>query len=102
VNTSERGQALAEAEASLVPRITLLVTTGCHFCDDAREELTTRALRGDVELTVVSAQSEEGRLLQASHRPSMFPLVLIDGEPFSVGRLPRRKLAHTLESLRGR
>jgi glutaredoxin len=82
----------------LVPAVTLLVTTGCHYCEDARGELTARADRGDLRLTVVSVDSEQGRELQATHRPSMFPLVLVDGKPFSVGRLPRRKLDRALAS----
>jgi glutaredoxin len=82
----------------LAPTVTLLVTTGCHYCEDARGELTARADRGDLKLTVVSVDTEQGRALQTTHRPSMFPLVLVDGKPFSVGRLPRRKLDRALAS----
>lgn len=78
------------------PSVTLLVTTGCQYCEDARAELTARADRGELELDIVSVESVYGRALQATHRPAMFPLVLIDGERFSVGRLPRRKLDRTL------
>ncbi|MHB1009822.1 MAG: glutaredoxin family protein [Propionibacteriaceae bacterium] len=83
---------------TLAPTITLLVTTGCHLCEDARSELTARADGGQVELSIVSVDSEQGRELQSTHRPSMFPLVLVDGKPFSVGRLPRRKLDRALAS----
>jgi glutaredoxin len=102
VNTSQYGQAGAEVDERLAPTVTLLVTTGCHFCEDARDELTTRADRGDLKLNVVSIESEQGRALQATHRPSMFPLVLLDGQPFSIGRLPRKKLDHALARLRVR
>lgn len=77
-------------------RVTLLVTQGCHFCEDARAELAARADRGELDLVVVALESEQGQMLQAAHRPTMFPLVILDGKPFSVGRLPRRKLDKTL------
>ena len=96
MNTSHYAQASAKADGTLAPTVTLLVTTGCHYCEDARDELTTRADRGDLEFNVVSVDSEQGRALQATHRPSMFPLVLLDGQPFSIGRLPRRKLDRAL------
>jgi glutaredoxin len=96
VNTSPHARASAETEATLTPTVTLLVTTGCHYCEDARGELAARAGLGDLELNVVSIDSEQGRALQATHRPSMFPLVLVDGQPFSIGRLPRRKLDQAL------
>ena len=96
MNTSQHAQANAKTEVTLTPTVTLLVTTGCHYCEDARGELTARADLGDLELNVVSIDSEQGRALQATHRPSMFPLILVDGKPFSVGRLPRRKLDRAL------
>ncbi len=98
MNTSPQAQAHATTTVTLAPTVTLLVTTGCHYCEDARGELTARADVGDLELEVVSVDSEQGRALQAVHRPSMFPLVLVDGKPFSVGRLPRRKLDRALAS----
>ena len=96
MNTSNEAQAGAKTGVKLAPTVTLLVTTGCHYCEDARGELAARADLGDLELHVVSIDSEQGRALQATHRPSMFPLVLVDGQPFSIGRLPRRKLDQAL------
>ena len=81
---------------TLTLTVTLPVTTGCNYCEDARGELAARADLGELELNVVSIDSEQGRALQATHRPSMFPLTLVDGKPFSVGRLPRRKLDRAL------
>ena len=98
MNTSPQAQAHATTTVTLAPTVTLLVTTGCHYCEDARGELTARAGVGELELEVVSVDSQQGRALQAVHRPSMFPLVLVDGKPFSVGRLPRRKLDRALAS----
>jgi glutaredoxin len=96
VNTSQHAQGSAKTEVTLTPTVTLLVTAGCHYCEDARGELAARADLGDLELNVVTIDSEQGRALQATHRPSMFPLVLVDGNPFSIGRLPRRKLDRAL------
>ena len=84
------------------PSVTLLVTTGCQYCEDARAELTARADRGELELDIVSVESAYGRVLQTTHRPAMVPLVLIDGERFSVGRLPRRKLDRSIARRRAR
>lgn len=78
------------------PEVILLVTTGCQYCEDALAELTARADRGELVLDVVFVESAYGRVLQATHRPGMFPLVLLEGQRFSVGRLPRRKLDRTL------
>jgi hypothetical protein len=58
-------------------------------------------LRRESEFAVerVEADSDRGRSLVSQHRPAMFPLILVDGVFFSVGRLPRGKL-RALLSLR--
>ena len=90
--------ATAEGAAPILPTVTLLTTEACHLCDDAHSELLTRVSRGQVSLHLVAAASALGRTLLASHRPAMFPLVLLDGQFFSAGRLPRRKLDRALAS----
>jgi glutaredoxin len=72
--------------------ITLVHGPACHFCTDAQAALG--ALDDDFEFRVdlVAADSERGQALVATHRPGMFPLVLVDGGFFSAGRLPRNKL----------
>jgi hypothetical protein len=102
VKTSQLAQARADTHAASPPTATLLVTTGCHYCEDARDELSARAERGELELIVVPIESEQGQALQSTHRPGMFPLVLLDGKLFSIGRLPRRKLDRALASLEAR
>jgi glutaredoxin len=102
VNTSQLAQAHANTHAAALPTVTVLVTTGCHYCEDARGELSARADRGELKLVVVPMESEQGQALQAAHRPGMFPLVLLDGKPFSIGRLPRRKLDRALANLEAR
>jgi hypothetical protein len=49
---------------------------------------------------VVSIGDEAGRALMREHRAPMSPLVLLDGEYFSSGRLPRRKLEKRLAKAR--
>lgn len=73
--------------------ITLVTAPGCHFCEDAHDVLTRRAGSDDsIELRIVEAMSPEGLSLIGRHRPAMNPLVLVDDEYFSSGRLPGRKL----------
>ncbi len=102
MNTYQLAHADAGTQATTLPTVTVLVTTGCHYCEDARRELSARAERGELELVVVELESAQGQALQAAHRPGMFPLVLLDGKPFSIGRLPRRKLDRALASLEAR
>jgi hypothetical protein len=80
------------------PEALVVSTTGCHLCADAEAVLTELDHDARVSVRVVDSGSDEGRAIIARHRPSMFPLVLIDGEPFSVGRLPRGKLRRLLDA----
>ena len=96
MNTSQSSEASLETGVRPSPSVTLLVTTGCQYCEDALAELSARADLGELELEVVFVESAYGRTLQTTHRPGMFPLVLLEGQRFSVGRLPRRKLNRTL------
>lgn len=77
-------------------RVTLVQSEGCHLCEDARGVLDTLASDGHIRLQVVDARSADGLALVTRHRPTMFPLLLVGDEPFSHGRLPRRKLAKRL------
>ena len=78
--------------------VTIVHAPACHFCEDAQHALAE--LAGEYPLTVhlIDAADEEGQALIAQHRAPMFPLVLIDGEFFSFGRLPRKKLGKLLEA----
>lgn len=77
-------------------RVTLVEAAACHFCVDARRVLEDLVAQDLVDLQVVDATSPTGTALVARHRAPMFPLVLVDDELFSSGRLPRRKLAKRL------
>jgi len=72
--------------------VTLVHAPACHFCEDARTALNEFGHEYDLAVELVAADSNAGQDLVARHRPAMFPLVLVDGEFFSAGRLPRNKL----------
>jgi len=77
--------------------MTLVHSAACHFCDDARSALDVLALDFAFDVTEIDLESADGAALVTLHRPAMNPLVLVDGEYFSAGRLPRRKLVKLLE-----
>jgi hypothetical protein len=83
---------------AMVVTITLVHAPACHFCDDALGALAELARDYDLAVEPVEADSDEGRELVARHRPGMFPLVLVDGAWFSVGRFSRGKLRTLLTS----
>jgi hypothetical protein len=76
--------------------ITLVRAPACHFCEDARAALGELGRDYDLDVEEIEADSDAGAELVAWHRPAMFPLVLIDGAYFSVGRLARGKLRRLL------
>lgn len=73
-------------------RVIVVEAPACHFCAEARAVLDVLAAEYPLQLEVVDIRSDRGRELVAAHRPALNPLVLLDGEFFSNGRLPRRKL----------
>ena len=76
--------------------VTLLTQSDCGFCDHAKEVLERVSADHPLRVTEVDLGSEEGREL-AEHAGVMFaPGVLLDGHPFSFGRLSERKLRRTL------
>lgn len=78
--------------------ITLVGAPACHFCEDARAALAEFGHDYELDVDEVDAESDVGADLVARHRPAMFPLVLVDGLFFSVGRLPRGKLRRLLDA----
>ena len=79
-----------------IPTITVVHTQACHYCVEALDALT--ALGDDVQVEPIDAGSAAGMALVDTHRPTMFPLVLVDGAFFSQGRLPRGKVRALLGS----
>ncbi len=83
---------------STLRTVTLVHSTACHFCDDARAVLDELARTYPLLIDVVAAEQPRGRALMAEHRAAMYPLVLLDGQFFSTGRLPARKLRKILDA----
>ena len=93
-------------------RVTVVEAPACHYCADALETLHSMALEmanttADnpapstlLEIETVNLRDPRGAALVREHRAAMSPLVLVDGEFFSQGRLPRRKLEKLLRAPR--
>lgn len=83
--------------------ITLVVAPACHLCEDAKSTLAGLAQSYPITVHVVSIGTEAGHALMQQYRAPMSPLVLLDGQYFSSGRLPRRKLERRLtETMNGK
>jgi len=80
------------------PTLTLVVSSSCHLCEDAKLVLEEIASEFRLALRLVDAASPEGWALLARYRAGLLPLAILDGEWFSAGRLPRRKLRKALEA----
>ena len=80
--------------------VTLVEAPACHLCEDAKSALTVLAQSYPMTVHVVPIGEEPGRTLMQHHRAPMSPLVLLDGQYFSSGRLPRRKLERRLAKAR--
>jgi glutaredoxin len=76
--------------------ITLLTQDDCGFCDQAKNVLDRMSADYPLQVTEVSLASEEGQTLARIAGMLFAPGVLVDGEPFSYGRLSERKLRRTL------
>ena len=79
-----------------ITHVTIVEAPACHLCANAEEVLYELAASYPLVVGTVDIRTAEGQFLVQKHRASMSPLVLLDGEFFSHGRLPRRKLAKRL------
>ena len=79
--------------------ITVVEAPACHLCDDAKSVLAVLAQSFPMTVHVLSIGDRPGRALMDQHRAPMSPLVLLDGQYFSSGSLPRRKLERRLAKL---
>ena len=78
----------------------LVVTSpACHLCDDALEALGELVNEYDLSIRETSIDSVEGQTVFQRFRPPLPPFVVIDGQLFSSGRLPRKKLHRHLERM---
>lgn len=76
--------------------LTLLTQPNCASCEHA-EQVLARVAR-DVPITIeeIDLGSDRGRQLAAENGVLFAPGVLLDGQPFSYGRLSERKLRKAL------
>ena len=74
------------------PTITVVHAPACHHCADAQDKLNLLSRETPIRVDLLEADSAAGGDLIGRYRPTMFPLVLVDGAFFSQGRLPVRKL----------
>jgi len=76
----------------------LVVTSpACHLCEDALEVLGELAPEYGLTVRDTHIGSVEGRAVFERFHPPLPPFVIIDGDLFSSGRLPRKKLRKYLE-----
>jgi glutaredoxin len=78
-------------------QITLLTQTSCGMCQLAKEILARLGNDYRLSVTEVDLRTEHGRRLAAGAGVLFAPGVLVDGRPFSYGRLSERKLRRDLD-----
>ena len=79
--------------------ITLLTQADCVLCEHAKGVLARVGADHPLEVTEIDAASEQGRALAARAGVMFAPGVLVEGRPFSYGRLSERKLRRALGRL---
>ena len=82
--------------------ITVLSKADCHLCDEAKAVLDRLAPELDLDVVVVDLATDRGRQLAMTAGVLFPPGILVDGAPFSYGRLSERRLRRELERRAGR
>lgn len=80
-------------------RVTLLSKSHCHLCDQAKGVLETLGREYPLDVEVVSLESERGERLAMDTGLLFPPGVLLEGQPFSHGRLSEGKLRRELDRI---
>ena len=80
-------------------RITILLLTQehCGFCEQAKETLDRLSREYWLSVATLDIGSPQGQRLAAQGGLLFPPGILIDGKPFSYGRLSERKLRRELD-----
>jgi len=81
-------------------RITLLTQPSCGLCGHAKQVLDRLGRDYLLTVTELDLTSPDGQALAARAGVVFDHGVLIDGEPFSFGRLSERRLRRALEHRR--
>ena len=74
----------------------------CDFCDHAKRVLEKLQDEFALAVETLDLATAEGRALAQASGFMFPPGVLVDGEPFSYGRLSERKLRRALARAHGR
>lgn len=78
--------------------VTLLTQEDCRLCEHAKEVLGRVGQDHPLRVEEIELTSDRGRALAAGAGVLFAPGVLVDGRPFSFGRLSERKLRKSLAS----
>lgn len=78
-------------------QITLLTQNACALCELAKAILARLGDEYPLSVTEVDLRTDTGRQLAAEAAVMFAPGVLVDGHPFSYGRLSERKLRRLLD-----
>ena len=81
--------------------ILMLTQEHCGFCEQARDILERLSHEYWLSLATLDMGSSEGQRLAAQGGLLFPPGILINGEPFSYGRLSERKLRRELDRQMG-
>ncbi|MHB1066165.1 MAG: glutaredoxin [Candidatus Nanopelagicales bacterium] len=84
-------------QATDLPEVTIVASPGCHFCADAESVIAEISQERPLRVTHVGMTSPEGAGMMQQFGASMSPLVLLDGEFVSSGRLSRGRLRRLLD-----
>lgn len=84
---SHPDSALHEPLSSQPIRVTVVEAEACHFCEAAREAISRVAEDIPLAVTYIPSRSARGLALIQQHRAAVAPLVLIEDQFVSNGRL---------------
>lgn len=74
----------------------LLTKRDCGLCDHAKDVLARVSAEHPLYVKEISLETEEGRVLGLRAGAPFPPVLLLDGQPFSYGRLSERRLRKAL------
>jgi len=80
--------------------VTLLTQADCALCEHAKKVLDRVAEDHPLQVTEIGLATPQGRALADRARVMFAPGILLDGRPFSYGRLSERKLRRALQRTR--
>lgn len=76
--------------------ITIVTSADCAFCEQAKDVLARVGSEAAIVVREVPLDSAEGREISRSTAAPFPPVVLLDGEALSYGRLSERRLRKAL------